>query len=224
VWGAIGAGIQPDAATDAMLYYLKGLQLRDGRWRVQTMRPPIESSDIEVTALAMRSLQLLAPPAWRREYGAAVRAAGRWLASAQPRTTEDRAFQLFGLAWSGAGRTLVQKLARELIQEQKADGGWSPIAASGMTSDAYATGQALTALRESGAVAASDGAYARGVRYLLSMQQADGSWYAGTRAVPVQAYFETGFPHGRHQFISAAATNWAVQALIPAADDSAPRR
>jgi N-acyl-D-amino-acid deacylase len=55
------------------------------------------------------------------------------------------------------------------------------------------------------------------VRHLLSTQQADGSWYVATRAVPVQAYFDTGFPHGRDQFISAAATNWAVQALIPAA-------
>ena len=75
VWGAEGAGVEPDAATDAMIYYLKGLQLPDGRWRVQTMRPPIESSDIEVTALAMRSLQFYAPPAWREEYAKAIRAA-----------------------------------------------------------------------------------------------------------------------------------------------------
>ena len=34
---------------------------------------------------------------------------------------------------------------------------------------------------------------------------------------PVQAYFESGFPHGKDQFISAAATNWATMALIPAA-------
>jgi ankyrin repeat protein len=217
VWGAAGAGIQSDAATDAMLYYLKGLQLRDGRWRVQTMRPPIESSDIEVTALAMRSLQLLAPPAWRQEYDAAVQGAARWLASATARTTEDRAFQLLGLAWSRADRSLVQERAQELLREQKADGGWSPIAASGMSSDAYATGQVLAALNESGAIGPGHGAYARGVRYLVSTQQADGSWYVGTRAMPVQAYFETGFPHGRDQFISAAATNWAVQALIPAA-------
>ena len=223
VWGAIGAGIQADAATDAMLYYLKGLQLADGGWRVQTMRPPIESSDIEVTALAMRSLQLLAPPAWRKQYDVAVRAAAKWLASAQPRTTEDRAFQLFGLAWTNADRALIRRQAQELLREQKPDGGWSPIAASGMRSDAYATGQALTALRESGAVSAGDDTYARGVRYLLSTQQADGSWFVGTRAVPVQAHFETGFPHGRDQFISAAATNWAVQALIPAvAHEPAP--
>ena len=217
VWGAQGAGIEPDAATDAMIYYLKGLQLPDGRWRVQTMRPPIESSDIEVTALAMRSLQFYAPPAWREEYVAAVRAASGWLATAVARTTEDRAFQILGLVWADADRTLIRKLGQELAREQKPDGGWAPIAASGMASDAYATGEAMTALRASGVAAAGDDVYARGVRYLLSTQLADGSWYVKTRAQPVQAYFDTGFPHGRDQFISAAATNWAVQALIPAA-------
>jgi hypothetical protein len=82
----------------------------------------------------------------------------------------------------------------------------------------------MTALRASGTVAVGDDVYARGVRYLLASQQADGSWYVKTRALPVQAHFETGFPHGRDQFIAAAATNWAVQALIPAAArEPAPR-
>jgi hypothetical protein len=35
-----------------------------------------------------------------------------------------------------------------------------------------------------------------------------------SRAVPLQPHFESGFPYGRDQFISAAATNWAAQALI----------
>jgi hypothetical protein len=43
---------------------------------------------------------------------------------------------------------------------------------------------------------------------------ADGSWYVKTRALAFQPYFETGFPHGVHQSISAAATSWATMALI----------
>jgi len=35
--------------------------------------------------------------------------------------------------------------------------------------------------------------------------------------LPIQPYFESGFPHGRDQFISAAATNWAATALALAA-------
>ena len=85
-----------------------------------------------------------------------------------------------------------------------------------MASDAYATGQALASLHQSGAVAAADPAYQRGVKYLLSTQLEDGSWHMRSRSIPFQPYFESGFPHGPDQWISAAATNWAVMALIPA--------
>jgi len=41
-----------------------------------------------------------------------------------------------------------------------------------------------------------------------------------TRAFGFQPYFETGFPHGRSQFISTVATSWASLALIPLVDDT----
>ena len=82
-----------------------------------------------------------------------------------------------------------------------------------MESDAYATGEALVALRESGVVPAGDPAIRRGVEYLLRTQFEDGSWFVKSRAVPIQVYFESGFPHGADQWISAAATAWAVSAL-----------
>jgi hypothetical protein len=46
----------------------------------------------------------------------------------------------------------------------------------------------------------------------------DGSWLVRTRAPSFQPYFDSDFPHGHDQFISAAATNWAVMAMLPAAD------
>jgi hypothetical protein len=55
------------------------------------------------------------------------------------------------------------------------------------------------------------------VRFLLGTQLEDGSWYVRTRAIPVQPYFDSEFPHGQDQFISAAATNWATMALALAA-------
>ena len=59
-------------------------------------------------------------------------------------------------------------------------------------------------------------AWQRGIRFLLNGQLEDGSWHVGTRVVPIQPYFERDFPHGADQFISAAATNWAVTALTAA--------
>ena len=60
-------------------------------------------------------------------------------------------------------------------------------------------------------------AYKRGVQFLLKTQAADGSWYVRRRAVALQPHFEAGFPYGKDQFISAAATNWATMALAFAA-------
>jgi hypothetical protein len=81
-----------------------------------------------------------------------------------------------------------------------------------LSSDAYATGQALYALQAVGVEADAD-AYRRGADFLLRTQLEDGTWFVRTRAFGVQPYFETGFPHGPSQFISATATAWATIAL-----------
>src|SRR5262249_30523129 len=125
--GLAAQSCPPDAATDAMAHYLKNVRLPDGRWWILGHRPPIESSDIEVTALSMRAMQVYAPRAQRAEYEKAIRAAGAWLAKAQPKTTEDRAFQLLGLAWADAGKEMIRKLGQTLVAEQTADGGWAQI-------------------------------------------------------------------------------------------------
>jgi hypothetical protein len=100
-----------------------------------------------------------------------------------------------------------------LIALQRADGGWGQLPT--LQSDAYATGQALMALGASG-LSAKDPVYRRGVTFLLRTQLEDGSWFVRSRAVPIQPYFDSGFPHEHDQFISAAATNWATMALIAA--------
>jgi squalene cyclase len=99
---------------------------------------------------------------------------------------------------------------QELLATQKADGGWSDLPS--MESTAYATGKSLVALHTAG-MAANDTAYERGVKWLLSHQEEDGSWFVQTRAMAFQPAFESGFPHGHNQWISAAGTNWAAMAL-----------
>jgi hypothetical protein len=81
-----------------------------------------------------------------------------------------------------------------------------------MAPDAYAAGQALYALQVGGVPVAGD-AYRRGVAYLLRTQLEDGTWFVRSRAFGFQPYFESGFAHGRDQFISASATAWAAIAL-----------
>jgi ankyrin repeat protein len=204
-----------DAATDAMAFVLKRQQVADGHWRILAERPPIESNDIQVTALSMRALQVYAPAAERAAYQQAAARAAAWLRRAEPRSTEEQAFRLLGLAWSGADKATIGAAARTLIDAQRSDGGWAQIPT--LTSDAYATGEALVALARSGALEVTSPVYKRGVDLLLKTQYADGSWFVRSRALPLQPHFDSGFPHGRDQFISAAATNWATQALIAAA-------
>jgi len=204
-----------DDATAAMARFIKGHQLADGHWTVEAHRPPLEASDIEVTALSMRALQLYAPALHAAEYKPAIEAAAQWISRATPKTTEDRAFQLLGLRWAGLARETMRVRARELVATQRADGGWAQIPT--LNSDAYATGQALVALQQSGVVSKSDAAIKRGIQFLLNSQLEDGSWLVKTRAVRIQPHYESGFPHGIDQFISAAGTNWASTALALAA-------
>ena len=56
-------------------------------------------------------------------------------------------------------------------------------------------------------------AQSRGVAFLLKSQKVDGSWLVRSRSRPFQTYFESGFPHGKDQFISLAASGWATTAL-----------
>jgi hypothetical protein len=213
--GLAAVNYPPDAATDALARFLWRRQAADGGWRAASRRrQPIESSDLTMTALSIRALQVYAPAPQKRQYAQAVHRGATWLRQAQARMTEDGAFQLLGLAWSREDRTSIHAAAARLIALQRADGGWSQIPP--MASDAYATGQALTALIESRAIPAKDPAYQRGVAFLLRTQLDDGSWHVHSRAQPIQPYFDSLFPHERDQFISAAATNWAAMALAHA--------
>jgi squalene cyclase len=105
----------------------------------------------------------------------------------------------------------VAAAARALQQGQRADGGWSQREAAG--SDAYATGTALVALHQAGGLGTAASAYRRGLAYLLASQLDDGSWRVRTRSRPFQAYYESGYPHGKDQFISVTAAGWATTAL-----------
>ncbi|MFO0965366.1 MAG: hypothetical protein U0793_07245 [Gemmataceae bacterium] len=98
-----------------------------------------------------------------------------------------------------------------MLKTQQPGGGWAQTDKLGP--DAYATGSALVVLSEVAGLSASEPAYRHGVEFLLKTQLKDGSWHVVSRSKPFQTYFETGFPHGKDQFISAAASGWAATAL-----------
>ena len=142
--------------------------------------------------------------------------ARRWLEQNTARDNEGRTFRLLGLGWAGADKKVLMKAVDDLIRSQRADGGWAQL--PGLESDAYATGQALYALRIGGGMSPTHETYRKGVANLLQTQLPDGTWLVHTRSYPVQPYFESGFPHGPDQWISAAATSWATLSLTLALD------
>jgi hypothetical protein len=173
-------------------------------------RPPIEDGDFASAALGIRALSVYGPPG-RTETPERIQRARNWLLRAVPLTADDRNMQLLGLHWAGAEEQVLQKLSRDILGRQRADGGWAQ--RSELESDAYGTGQTLFALREAAGASPKDAAYQKGVKYLLATQHGDGSWFVRSRAAKIQPYFESGFPYGPDQWISAMATGWATAAL-----------
>ncbi|MBT5847064.1 MAG: terpene cyclase/mutase family protein [Verrucomicrobiales bacterium] len=185
----------------ALVQYLLKKQNKDGSWRIGTHRPPLEDSHFTATALGIKGTPK----------GTHTQRASNWLKQAKAKSTEDHTFKVLGLHWAKADQKKTDA-AKVLLILQRSDGGWAQL--PDMKSDAYATGQALTALKESGLLKAGSPQYKRGVAWLLKNQKADGSWQVKTRSKPIQKYFESGFPHGKDQFISISATCWAVMALV----------
>jgi ankyrin repeat protein len=204
-------GLPADAFTDAWVHHLSAIQAADGRWHNNLPRPPIQTSDIAPTALAIRALQHYGLPGRKAETARQVERARKWLRTAKAETLDEQAFQLLGLAWAGEPASTLQASAQRLVAEQRANGGWAQLKT--LESDAYATGQAVYALNVAAGIAASDPALDRGRRYLLTTQLEDGTWYIRRRAFPFQPTMKSGFPHGRDSWISAMGTSWAALAL-----------
>jgi ankyrin repeat protein len=207
--------------TDALVHYLVLHQHQDGSWPTEAYRPPEDSSTVLFTALAVRGLQKYAPQGRSKEIADRIARAHTWLRQAQPQETVDSVFQLLGLRWAQASAPDIEKAAATLLCQQRADGGWSQLPT--LASDGYATGQALFALVDAGGVSSDAPAIQRGIEFLLRTQLADGTWFVRTRCFPVLEFSSSGFPHGRSQFSSAAATCWATLALTRTASTNPVR-
>jgi hypothetical protein len=217
--GLHAEGYKPDLDTDAAAMHILWRQQPTGEWFYPNadMRQPLCLDHIGQTALSMRALQLYAPKTDAAAYRRSIQLAASWLANAKSSNNDDRSWRLSGLAWAGTNKVATQKAMQELLATQKPDGGWSDLPS--METTAYATGKSLVALH-TGGLPVSNPAYQRGIKWLLSHQQEDGSWWVQTRALAFQPSFDAGFPHGHDQWISSAATNWAAMALTLALPDS----
>ena len=211
LWALELGGRKGDETTSAVVEYLVGWQKELGHYRPQTKRPPSEGSEFTPTYVALRGMRSFGGAEQKERIAERMETIRRWVQETPGRDTEDRVFRLWALRLAGVEGEKLEAAKQELVETQRDDGGWAQT--EEMESDAYATGSALFVLQEAGGVAVSDPVYQRGMAYLVRSQQTDGSWLVKTRSRPVQTYFESGFPHGKDQFISMMATSWATAAL-----------
>jgi Squalene-hopene cyclase C-terminal domain len=218
LWTLAAVGRPHDETTDAVAEYLLLRHKDRDHWLNTSNRPPSEAGALTTTYIALYGLTSFGTDQQKERIAARIERVREWIVKELAKDNEDRVFRLLGLQAAGAPAEKIAAAAAELLCKQRSDGGWAqldsgePISAT--ESDAYATGSALVALHEAGGLAASDPAYQKGVAYLLKTQLDDGSWKVVSRSKPFQPYYESGFPHGKDQFISCAASGWATWAMV----------
>jgi squalene cyclase len=231
------AGTPTDERIRAQIRYIKAQQQAEGHWRggggaltnnaqlalsrPAAARPPLNFDDYAPTAYMIRALRSYGRPESDADTRLRIERAGNWLLHAKATRTQEHAFRVLGLAWASADRRSVAAAARALQSLQRADGGFSQLAT--LPSDAYATGLALFALHEAG-MPPVHRVYQSGLKFLLTTQAADGTWRVKSRSLEFQPYFESGYPYGHDQWISAAGAAYAVFAIAAAVPPEALQR
>ncbi len=219
LWALDEMDWKSDEVTSAVAHYLKDEQRELPFWRHQGRRPPSSGSDFTATYVALRALAHFSTPEQKESAVGRLAEVTKWLDETKPVDTEDHVFRLLCMRYLDEGSELREAAIAQLVSLQRADGGWAQM--DTMESDAYATATAMYALQQESNIPANGPTLERGLNWLLDSQLPDGTWHVTSRAEPFQTYFETGFPHGKDQFISMAASAWATVVLastLPVAD------
>ena len=190
VFGAMGltyAAEMTGAASDPLLLkavdYVLAKQAPDGAIPEFTFEPPIMQGSFMMTANTLSALKWAAANSKDPRYAQAAERAQGWIAANDPATTQDKVFKITALMNYGTPeqKRMAWSVVEELAADQQPDGGWKEVAATD-GSNAFATGQALYALKRAG-VSIHSPMFKRGVDYLLKGQidepkPENGSWKA----------------------------------------------
>ena len=177
------------------------LQMPDGGWEIDAagnVGSPVTYGRVLATRMAVATLAA----SDKAKFRSAIAKALGWLEATEPRSVLDSAATLWALvdvASPAADRQRARSL--EIIRQgESPEGGWGPFVNS--PPEAFDTALVLLALAapKQPIEAAT---IARGRKYLLATQNADGIWPATTRPRGVDSYAQ-----------QLSTTAWATQALL----------
>ena len=185
-------------------------QQPDGSWEwFNTLRrPPINENQTTDAAWIIMALQGETGPDAPKSQRAALAKAIAWLDAAKRSDThQDKVMKVLLGVRSGKPRKTLQPTIDELLELQRADGGWSQTVPESK-SDAFATGQTLYVLSLAG-LTAKRPELERGIDFLVATQKPDGSWPMISRSTP------DGSPGSSKLLspITCAASSWATLGL-----------
>ncbi len=210
MWLLKELGWQEDQTTRETVRFLLDHDRESDGWEPSADRPPTVGSKFTTTFVVLQSISGYPHPDLTRETRARRRSAVEWLDKTPSFDNEDMVYRLRALHLMKSGE--FQKEAEKLLLSQREDGGWAQLPQ--LNSDVYATGTALAALIDTGAIKANSRVYQRGITFLLQSQKPDGSWFVQSRVLPRRPFYQSLFPHKRNQFISISASSWATYVLL----------
>src|SRR5437667_9420407 len=141
LWTLEMGGWKSDETTDAVTEYLLKFQNDLDHWKPQTARPPSEGSLFTVSYVALRGLKMFGTTGQQERISKRAAQVRQWALNTPAGETEDRVFRLRSLHLAEAPEDEIRGAAQELLDTQRADGGWAQLAR--LNGDAYDTGHAL---------------------------------------------------------------------------------
>jgi outer membrane protein OmpA-like peptidoglycan-associated protein len=171
-------GRMPDPHLIRAADWLITQQVKSGEIPIERNTPPIVQGTIMSTANAVTAFLRAYNETGDKKYKDAADRGLVFIAGRTPANTQDEIFTVIALSRYGTPeqKRLVDKVVARLKSEELDDGGWreTPQMAG---SNAFATGQVLYAFKVAG-VAMDSPEFKRGVAYLVTTQNSDGSWPA----------------------------------------------
>ena len=151
-----------------------------------------------------------------RNWNERIGRAAKWLTAVKASSAEERNRQSPALDCAAADRALVQRLAAAIVEMQRA--GWRLGSETGRSrATPTQQGRPCNAAKDGLLSTQSNPAFQKGCE--VPSLDAARRRHPGTcrsRAPKFQPYFESGFPYGHDQWISAMGTGWATAALAMA--------